>query len=263
MRRLIYLLTLFVAQTALGHDFWIEPSTFRPFIGETVSTRLRVGQQFTGDPIARSSQLIVSFVVRDGAGERPVTGEENSDPAGHFMAKSKGVILVGYRSNPSPIWLPGQRFEDYLRLEGLERILELRAQRGETGKPGRERFSRFAKSLLYSGPVSSRARVDRPFGFPLEIIPLVNPYISRTASLPLQLLYQSKPLAGALVVAMCDDPALRMTARSDAKGRVTFKLPRGGVWLVKAVHMIPSPPGVNAEWDSLWASLTFESSGGP
>jgi hypothetical protein len=29
------------------------------------------------------------------------------------------------------------------------------------------------------------------------------------------------------------------------------------MWLVKAVHMVPSPAGVQADWDSFWASLTF------
>jgi hypothetical protein len=32
----------------------------------------------------------------------------------------------------------------------------------------------------------------------------------------------------------------------------------GGVWLVKAVHMIPAKPGTNADWESYWASLTFD-----
>ena len=33
---------------------------------------------------------------------------------------------------------------------------------------------------------------------------------------------------------------------------------RAGVWLVKAVHMAPAPAESGAEWESLWASLTFE-----
>jgi len=30
------------------------------------------------------------------------------------------------------------------------------------------------------------------------------------------------------------------------------------VWLVKAVHMIPLPKDGDADWESFWASLTFE-----
>ena len=31
-----------------------------------------------------------------------------------------------------------------------------------------------------------------------------------------------------------------------------------GVWLIKSVQMIDAPRGSNAEWESLWASLTFD-----
>ena len=47
----------------------------------------------------------------------------------------------------------------------------------------------------------------------------------------------------------------------DAKGHVLLPLSRPGVWLVKAVHITRADkPG---EWNSLWASLTFEVPGGP
>jgi len=48
-----------------------------------------------------------------------------------------------------------------------------------------------------------------------------------------------------------------MTKWSDSQGRVTLRLPRGGVWLATAVHLLPAPDR-GAEWESLWASLSFE-----
>ncbi|HEY8849582.1 MAG TPA: DUF4198 domain-containing protein, partial [Thermoanaerobaculia bacterium] len=72
-------------------------------------------------------------------------------------------------------------------------------------------------------------------------------------------LFEGKPVANAFVTAIHrDDPAARVSARSDASGRVTLSLPRSGVWLVKSVQMIAAPAGSNADWESLWASLTFE-----
>jgi uncharacterized GH25 family protein len=77
--------------------------------------------------------------------------------------------------------------------------------------------------------------------------------------MPLRLLFEGKPLAGALVVAINrENPEKRVSARSDASGRATFDLAPGGVWLVKAVHMVPAPPSSAADWESLWASLTFQ-----
>jgi uncharacterized GH25 family protein len=79
---------------------------------------------------------------------------------------------------------------------------------------------------------------------------------------PVRLTYEHRPLAGALVIAMNRlNPAQKLAARSDRDGRVRFRLPVGGMWLVKAVHMLPAPAGTNAEWMSYWASLTFEMAG--
>lgn len=50
----------------------------------------------------------------------------------------------------------------------------------------------------------------------------------------------------------------KLSARSDRDGRVRLRLKPGGMWLVKAVHMVPAPAGSGADWASYWASLTFE-----
>jgi len=74
----------------------------------------------------------------------------------------------------------------------------------------------------------------------------------------LRLLYEEAPLPGALVVAMNKtNPENRQLLRSDKLGRVAFPLSGTGLWLIKAVHMIPSR-SADADWESLWASLTFE-----
>jgi len=49
-----------------------------------------------------------------------------------------------------------------------------------------------------------------------------------------------------------------LRARSDQNGRATFAIDEAGPWLVKAVHMVPAAAGSNADWESFWASLTFE-----
>ena len=73
------------------------------------------------------------------------------------------------------------------------------------------------------------------------------------------MIYEHRPLAGALVVAINRlNPSAKLTARTDNDGRVRFRLTQGGMWLVKAVHMVPAPGAANAEWASYWASLTFE-----
>jgi uncharacterized GH25 family protein len=256
MKRILGLLVFLAALPVAAHDFWIEPSTFKPQVGALITAGLRVGQNFLGDAVPRSSQLIERFIVRDAAGERPVVGMENRDPAGYVRVAAPGASIIGYRSRPYPLTLDAAKFEDYLRQEGLDSIVALRAKRGESAKPDKEIFSRCAKALVVSGDVKPSG-YDQPLGFRLELIPETSPFGDKAR---FRLLFEGKPLAGALVTALPQTGTTALRARTDAQGRVEFAFPTYGVWLVKSVHMIPAPSDSGADWESLWASFTFERS---
>jgi uncharacterized GH25 family protein len=254
---LIAALTL--AAPLLAHDFWIEPSTFAPGSGQIVGVRLRVGQGLLGDPVARIPSLIHDFIFEDAAGRKPLIGREGADPAGLLRVASPGLLVIGYFSNPSAVELPAEKFNQYLAEEGLDAIAALRAQRKQSGDAAHEIFSRCAKSLVLSGSPDP-TQADRPLGFTLELVAEKNPYALRPGEeLPVRLTYEKRPLAGALVVAINRrNPADRQAVRTGPDGRARLRIQAGGMWLIKAVHMIPAPAGSNAEWASYWASLTFE-----
>jgi hypothetical protein len=239
---------------------WIEPGTFTPEQGEIFSAKLLVGQNMLGDPLARDSSLIKQFVVTDAGGTRPVVGRDGNNPAGFTSVLNPGLAVIGYNSNPSVVEETAEKFNQYLKEEGLDGIAAMRAARHETNAKVREMFSRCAKSLVVSG--SSKELVnDRVMGFTLELVAERNPYKLRAGEeLPLRLMYLNRPLAGALVVAMNrSNPSEKISARTGTDGRARLKLRGGsGMWLIKAVHMIPGPAGSNADWASYWASLTFE-----
>ncbi len=250
MKRLLFIACLLSCAPLGAHDFWIEPSTFHPATGAMVTTTLLVGQQFVGDPVPRDTSQIERFVVRDSGGERNVGGFEGRDPAGIVRIENGTGAVVGYRSKPAFLSMPPEKFEQYLRDEGLDGVLATRTQRGESKQPSREIYSRCAKTLL-----GARGDFTRPLGFRLEL----TPESMAADRIVVRLDFESHPLANALVIAMHrDDPSLRMRVRSDAHGRAAFSLPKHGVWLIKSVHMIDAPPSSGAEWESLWASLTFE-----
>jgi uncharacterized GH25 family protein len=246
------------AAPLLAHDLWIEPTSFSPRAGEVVGLRLRVGMNLAGDPVPRIPALIRELIVEGDSGRQAIRGREGADPAGILRA-APGVQVLGYFSNPSWIELPAEKFNEYLKEEGLDAVLALRARRNESGEPGREAYSRCAKSLLVSG-AHGGGRGDRPLGFPLELVAERNPYeLEAGEDLPVRLLWQDHPLAGALVVAMNrGNPAEKLSARTDAEGRVRFRIESGGFWLIKAVHMVRAPEKSPADWQSYWASLTFE-----
>lgn len=243
----------------LAHDFWIEPTTFSPHTGQIVGVRLRVGQDLLGDPVPRDPALVNQFLFEDAAGRKPLVGRNGADPAGLLRVDAQGLLVIGYLSNPSAIEMAAEKFSQYLKEEGLDTIASVMARRKQTSDPVHEIFSRCAKSLALAG-LPNPAQADRPFGFTLELVAERNPYAIRTGEdLPVRLTYQNRPLPGALVVAINRlNPSEKQSARTDTEGRVRFRLLKGGMWLVKAVHMVPAPAAAKAEWASFWASLTFE-----
>jgi uncharacterized GH25 family protein len=256
----VFMAALFAGSTSLtAHDLWIDPTTFLPEPGKIVGLRLRVGENLIGDPVPRVTSLINEFVFHDAASRKPVIGADGRDPAGLMRVATPGLLVVGYHSKPSVVDLTAEKFNQYLREEGLDDIAALRARRRQSNASTREMFTRCAKSLVLAGAVQP-GQLDRALGFPLELVAEANPYASSTGDpITFRLTYEGKPLAGIQIVAMSRGHAdEKLTTRSNADGRVTLRLPRSGVWLVKAVHMVPAAIGADAEWASYWASLTFE-----
>ena len=244
---------------ASAHDFWIEPGSHAPAPGTAIDVALRVGQGFVGEPVPRNAAGIDRFILLGPDGERPIRAPEGAEPAGRARADAPGPYVIGYRSRPVAIDLAAEEFESYLRDEGLEGVIAARAERGESDRPGREIYSRCAKSLLAIGDVPGTVH-EAVLGFTLEIVPEKSPaVVPLDQPLGFRLLFRGKPLAGALVFALDRErPALARSMRSDGDGRVRFAMNDRGPWLVKAVHMTAAPPDSGADWESLWASLTFE-----
>ena len=252
--------TLLFATAAAAHDFWIEPSTFRPTTGQIVTVTLRVGQKLDGDPVPRVPQLIDRFVLIGDGAEVPVIGRSGAAPAGITRVGDAGAHWIGYQSYPSPSpstrrsSIPTSATRGSKGFARCGRNGGVRRPEPRALLPLRESAARRRK------PAERSAVIDKPLGFTLELVPRKNPYaITAGNDLPLTLLFRGKPLANALVVAMNrDEPEKAIRVRTDAKGRVSLPITKPGFWLIKAVHMEPAPADAGVEWESWWASITFE-----
>jgi uncharacterized GH25 family protein len=252
-------MAVLAAGEARAHDFWIEPASYAPAVGAVIPIRLRVGEHFAGEPFVRKPDRIEWFAAVGPKGESPVPGEAGAEPAGSLSIDTPGIHVIGYRSRQSFIELSASQFDQYLKEEGLGRILELRAAHGDKSGKARELYSRSAKSLVSAGAAKAGGH-DRVLGFPLELVPEINPYsLDGRGALPIRLLFRGSPLAGAQVQAIShQDPRVVVTVLTDAGGRATLRLDRPGAWLVKTIHMYELTDRSKADWESLWATLTFE-----
>ncbi len=239
-----------------AHDFWIEPESFRPAIGQKVPVHLYVGMDFKGEPAPYIPEWFERYIYVNSQGEKPVPGLLGDDPAGTVPITAAGLTVIGYRSAKFSVSFDtADEFEKYLVKEGLERNLTLLKGKPSQGKIT-ENYSRCAKALVMNGTATTPA--DRVLGFRIELVAEKSPYAGN-GPVPFRLLYENRPLASALVVAFNKAAPLdKLKARTDQEGRVSFDIKRRGIWLVTAVHMIPASHGSEAQWESIWASLSFE-----
>ena len=137
---------------------WLEPTSFSPELGRVLGLKLRVGDDFRGEPIPRNDEMIDRFVVVDAHGQRDVAGRAGADPAGLLRVTAPGPMIVGYQSRPNPLSLSAAKFTSYLKEEALDGIIALREQKGQTHADVREQFIRCAKTLVRAGAGGDAAR---------------------------------------------------------------------------------------------------------
>lgn len=250
-----------LAMPVAAHEFWVEPKSFRPQVDEPVAVELRVGDQLPGQAVHRDEGRTLRFETHGADGSSlPVLGRNGGTPAGLVRFGKAGLHTIAFESTHAQIEIDARRFEAYLEDKGLERVAAERAQRGERSTPARERFARCTKALV---AVGSPAGQDRAVGMTLELVAEDNPYaMPADESLSLRLHFRGQPLPNALVKAWRrGGDGTTIGARTDADGRVSMPLSGSGMWLVSAVHMLRSDRWPDAEWESYWASLTFERAG--
>ena len=253
-RSLAVLSALLLALPAAAHEFWIAPERYRAEPGQGLRVSLHHGERFDGEVVMRRNDSIQCFDLIDGTGSAtPILGTDGR-PVSFARPVSPGGCIAVYHSRRATNVLDAEAFTEYLTQEGLHAIVAMRADAGESGMPGNEVYSRCAKALIAVGgaPVS-----DRAVGLPLEIVLGTSGEPSRLVAV---VSYLGEPLPGARVVAVHrDDPAHLIEATADDSGRVEIPAHAKGEWMLTALHMVRAPQDAGADWESFWASLTFDS----
>lgn len=255
-----------VSTAAAAHDFWVQPLDFWISPNTSVMTTLQVGHgEFRERWNSDASRVVLFRSVGPGGAiadhQRELrAGTMNQDHLIGFGAAGTHVLVL--QTNYAASTLPGLRFNDYLKQEGLTPALELRARTKVEDQPGREIYSRRAKALVQVGPATDKAQawVTRPVGLSLEIVPEVNPYaIGAGGELPVRVIYQGKPLAGATVKLnnLQFDGRPLESVITDAAGRAVFKFPRNGAWQLNVLWTKPLAGNPKADFDTTFSSLTF------
>jgi uncharacterized GH25 family protein len=258
---LLLAILLFASMPALAHDFWLEPSDgFRPAAGDIISLRMFVGEAFRPEQeLPPVSERITRLEVVSSSGKFDITPEGRRDILPAIALSDPGTFAIAMEREPSFITLDAEKFNSYLEEEGHHAIVSARLKDGSYGKPGRERYTRHLKMILSIG--ESTEAWSHQFGTKLEIVPLADPAGLRPGSrLPLRVLFEGKPLAGARVgvVSRQDGTISReKMVRTDRSGNASVTVDSGGDFLVRTTWMRPCAKCNDADYESFWSAMTF------
>ncbi|MBC7548414.1 MAG: DUF4198 domain-containing protein [Polaromonas sp.] len=267
---LVFAASWLMAAPLHAHEFWMVPVVTPLAVGDTARVGLRVGEFFEGDALGFSAAQTVALRAHTAAGAQdllPLLALRGAVAELPLRLVTAGTTVLSFDSQPNTISLSADRFHAYLHDEGMDFIKARREATGSAKEPGRERYRRFVKTLIQSkapGPVPVDATFGVVVGQQLEVVPLNDPLaLVPGGQLGIQVLFEGKPLAGALLKAWHkgagkdEGQTLIIRSTTKADGTAAFSLPYAGAWMVSVVHMIPAVGVKNIDWDSLWGNLTF------
>lgn len=257
---------LLVVVTALAaHDLFIKPASY--FLAPNSASHARV----VNGTFTRSENSITWDRVRDlsvvgPAGtthpEASAWSDRGDTSVLRFTTGAAGTYVLGASTRPRVLRLEGKDFNAYLESDGVPDILAARRKSGDITKPARERYQKHIKAVLQVGDRRSDT-YGTSLGYPAELVPLENPYTLLPGStLRLRTLVDGRPVANQYVVSGGRTPnggrIVGGAHRSDSSGVVRVPLKSAGQWYVKFIHMTKVAGDTAIDYESKWASLTFE-----
>ncbi len=258
----ILALTLTALANASAHDLYIMPEHFVLAGPGPLTVALHNGDAFpeseAGAPLAR----LRDGILRSAQGTIPIDTwtADGKRTIAKVAVTHSGNLLIGVHTVPNFIEMKSGAAASYLREEGLNNALEWRDKHGETTKPSREQYTKYSKALLLSGAPNEIYK--QPLGYLIEIVPEKNPYTLKPGdNLPVQVLYRGKPAPDLQLEAAwagASGKTVQPVGRTDANGRISVPLKAAGKYRLHTIKMERCRNPQIADWESFWASLTFE-----
>ena len=286
-----FFLLLFVLLSLSSHDMYLKLDTYFLKPNTVSSIKLFNGTfEKSDNVITRNRMIDVSLV---GNGNRlSVDTTQWSEVEGmtilNFNTGEEGTWVAGVSTLPRNIEMKAEAFNGYLEHDGVLDMLEWRKNNNALDQDAVEKYSKHVKTIFQVGDkLSDDWKAN--LGYPIEFIPLSNPYDIHTGhDLQVQLLWQGKPLSNQLVYVGFkegaythgdghshshehgdshththehdseDDHHHDLTQfRTDAEGKFSFKISHQGVWYLRTIYLTASEE-TGLTHESNWATLTFE-----
>lgn len=272
-------LTLAIVTAVHAHTMFLKLDSFFLEANSTAAVALINGDfDLSENVIARDRMLDVSVVGPGGVVHPPHSAWTDSavfhwspdsvDTAIlTFSTGDAGTYVIGVSTAARVLTMTAEEFNEYLVHDGIVDAIAQREAAGKTNDDATERYSKHVKALVQAGDARS-AEWSHELGYPVEFVPLQNPYeLGVGDELRVRFLRAGQPVADQLVYASYDghhghDEAGEhvevVTTRTNADGVATVPLSETGRWYVRTIHLVETPSEADVDYESNWATLTFE-----
>ena len=259
-KTLIVVLCMISAAVAVqAHEFWLQADKYFLSVGERLKVRFMVGENFMGEAWDLKRHKIEKLELHEGNTVRNLSDSVNAG-TGFLQTtfKEPGSKLIAMQSNKAYIELDSEKFNEYLKEDGLDNVIELRKKNNWTNKPSREFYSRYTKLFIQVGELRDDVH-KKEIGFPIEIISDKNPYsVKQGDVLKFRILFRQQPLFG-VKVRIWNRFENRTTIQNiftEKDGTIEMRISNAGPWMISVVRMEASKDP-KADWESFWGSFVF------
>lgn len=257
-----------VAATATvlqAHDFFFRTDSY--FVQPNATIKLRaLNGTFSKSENSITRDRLSDLSIAGPTGRHPLDTASWSTSGDTSVLTAKvgaaGTYVVGASLKPRQITLKAGEFNKYLADDGIPDILILRRKNGQMHRDATERYSKHIKALIQVGQKRDGAFATI-LGYPAELVPLDNPYLIKAGgSVRFRALVDGKPAVNQLVVTGGRTPTggrfVEHRVRTDSSGIARVRFSARGQWYVKFIHMTPYTGTDKIDYESKWATLTFE-----
>ncbi len=275
-----------------SHDMYLKLDTYflQPHQASTID--LYNGTFEKSDNVIDRDRMIDASIVGNGKRTRMTddqwTEKDSSITILHFTTGDPGTWVAGLSTRSRDFEMSAEDFNSYLEHDGVLDMLQYRKDNNTINDPANERYSKHVKAIYQVGDQTSDDWATE-LGYPIEFVPLSNPYEKHTGDqLQVKLLFGGQPLTNQLVYADYrptahghshgdeehshshdhddahshdeDEPHTHTSGqqlRTDDRGVVSVDLSADGIWYLRTIHLVHNTDeGLTHE--SNWATLTFE-----
>lgn len=275
MKNILYtwIIIFLLPQQALAHLYWIEPAEFYYYtktkamddkVSETLTFEFSGGDVYFNADTNRSfgddtAEYSFTYLLPDGSTLKPTrifNGQTRL--VVEAEANQKGTYTLAISRTGEPMYYAKLADDSWV----AKAKDELTEQERLTAKVHGGYFQH-SKSYITLHEMSDNWK--KPLGHSLEIIPLSHPnHLYVRDSLPMQVLYQGKALAGAKLHAVYQGYRAKqhgkkpITTKTDEQGKAVISFDKASRWLITVKHSEATANQIKADSHEHQASLMLE-----